>query len=123
LKLYHRIDIALDTFPYNGHTTSLDALWMGVPVITLVGSTVVGRAGLSQLTNLQLLDLVAYTTDQFVECAVQLTSNPLKLQELRSTLRQRMEKSPLMDGQRFAANMAKAYRQMWGAWCDKKIAG
>ena len=53
LELYHRIDVGLDTFPYNGHTTSLDSYWMGVPVVTLVGQTVVGRAGLSQLTNLR----------------------------------------------------------------------
>ena len=54
METYHQIDIGLDTFPYNGHTTSLDSFWMGVPVVTLVGQTVVGRAGLSQLTNLGL---------------------------------------------------------------------
>jgi predicted O-linked N-acetylglucosamine transferase (SPINDLY family) len=59
LQWYRRIDIGLDTFPYNGHTTSLDALWMGVPVVTLVGTTAVGRAGLSQLTNLKLIELAA----------------------------------------------------------------
>ena len=61
LELYHGIDVGLDTFPYNGHTTSLDSFWMGVPVVTLVGQTVVGRAGLSQLTNLGLPELVGHT--------------------------------------------------------------
>ena len=70
LELHHRIDIGLDTFPYNGHTTSLDAFWMGVPVVTLVGATPVARAGLSLLTNLGLPELVAKTREQFVSIAV-----------------------------------------------------
>ena len=69
LALYHQIDLGLDTFPYNGHTTSLDALWMGVPVVTLVGQTVVGRAGLSQSSNLGLTELVTRTPDEFVQRA------------------------------------------------------
>jgi predicted O-linked N-acetylglucosamine transferase (SPINDLY family) len=118
LETYHRIDIVLDTFPYNGHTTSLDALWMGVPVVSLVGKTVVGRAGLSQLTNLGLTELVAYEPGEFVRIARELALDRDRLSELRRTLRQRMEKSPLMDGQRFARNIEAAYRSMWKIWCE-----
>jgi len=115
---YHRIDVGLDTFPYNGHTTSLDALWMGVPVVTLVGQTVVGRAGLSQLSNLGLTDLVAHTPDQYVEIVVRLASDLPKLAELRSTLRERMLQSPLTDAVGFTRNIESAYREMWRRWCE-----
>ena len=118
LELYHRIDVGLDTFPYNGHTTSLDSFWMGVPVITLVGKTVVGRAGLSQLTNLGLTELIARTPEQYVQIAAELAGDLPRLAELRRTLRARMQASPLMDGPRFARNVEAAYRQMWRNWCQ-----
>jgi predicted O-linked N-acetylglucosamine transferase (SPINDLY family) len=116
LELYHRVDVGLDTFPYNGHTTSLDSFWMGVPVITLVGQTVVGRAGLSQLTNLGLPELIARTPEQYVQIAADLAGDLPRLAELRRTLRGRMQASPLMDAPRFARNIEAAYRQMWGNW-------
>jgi protein O-GlcNAc transferase len=118
LAQYRQIDIGLDTFPYNGHTTSLDSLWMGVPVVTLVGETVVGRAGLSQLTNLGLTELIANTPEQFVQIVVELTCDLSRLSALRHSLRQRMEASPLMDAPRFAQNIEVAYRGMWGRWCS-----
>src|SRR5262245_1688585 len=118
LAQYHQIDIGLDTFPYNGHTTSLDALWMGVPVVTLVGETVVGRAGLSQLTNLGLTELVATTPEQFVQIVAELTCNLGHLAALRHSLRQRMKESALMDAPRFARNIEVAYREMWRQWCS-----
>jgi len=118
LHTYDGIDIVLDTFPYNGHTTSLDALWMGVPVITLVGNTVVGRAGLSQLTNLGLPELVARSPEQYRQIAVDLATDRLRLAELRSTLRQRMQGSALMDAPRFARGIEAAYRSMWRTWCS-----
>jgi predicted O-linked N-acetylglucosamine transferase (SPINDLY family) len=117
LELYHRIDVGLDSFPYNGHTTSLDSFWMGVPVITLVGQTVVGRAGLSQLTNLGLTELIARTPEQYVQIATDLAGDLPRLAELRRTLRGRMRASPLMDAPRFARNVEAAYRQMWRNWC------
>jgi predicted O-linked N-acetylglucosamine transferase (SPINDLY family) len=117
LALYREIDIVLDTVPYNGHTTSLDALWMGVPVVSLVGETVVGRAGVSQLTNLELSDLVARDEQEFVRMAVRLASDVARLGRLRGELRGRMERSPLRDAERFARDMEAAYRWMWGEWC------
>jgi predicted O-linked N-acetylglucosamine transferase (SPINDLY family) len=114
---YSRIDVALDTFPYNGHTTSLDAWWMGVPVVTLVGKTVVGRAGLSQAMNLGLQELVAHSPDEFVSIAVGLSKDLVRLSELRAGLRARMQRSPLMDAPRFARNMEAQYRSAWQRWC------
>ncbi len=119
LAEYRHIDVCLDTFPYNGHTTSLDALWMGVPVVTLVGSTVVGRAGLSQAMNLGLPELVATTEDEYVAIAAALAEDLDRLSELHATLRGRMEASPLMDAQRFARGMEAAYRSAWTDWCAR----
>jgi len=117
LELYHRIDVGLDTVPYNGHTTSLDSFWMGVPVVTLVGQTIVGRAGVSQLSNLGLPELIAQTPQQYVQIATNLAGDLPRLAELRRTLRGRMQASPLMDAPRFARNVEAAYRQMWRNWC------
>jgi len=118
LGLYHRIDLCFDPTPCNGHTTSLDAFWMGVPTLTLVGKTVMGRAGWSQLCNLGLQELAAENPEQYVALAAHWANDLPRLQELRRTLRQRMEQSPLMDGKRFARHMEQAYREMWRRWCD-----
>ena len=114
---YHTIDISLDTIPYNGHTTSLDSLWMGVPVVTLVGETVVGRAGWSQLSNLGLTELAANNADEFGQIAVALATDRPRLQELRRTLRSRMTNSPLTDASGFTRGIEAAYRAMWKQWC------
>ena len=116
MELYNRIDIGLETLPYNGHSTSLDSYWMGVPVVTLVGQTIVGRAGYSQLMNLGLQELIAQTSEQYVQIATNLASDLRRLAELRSTLRSRMEKSPLMDVPDYARGIEMAYRDMWRKW-------
>lgn len=113
LEYYHRIDIGLDTIPYNGHTTSLDSLWMGVPVITLVGHTAAGRAGWSQLSNLKLPHLAATTEADFVRVTQQVAWDQDGLAALRHSLRERMQHSPLMNAPRFARHMEAAYHQMW----------
>jgi len=117
VRVYHEIDLGLDTLPYNGHTTSLDSYWMGVPVVTLVGATVVGRAGVSQLTNLGLTELIAQTPQGYIEIAAQLAGDLPRLAELRRTLRDRMRASPLMDAIGFARGIEAAYRKMWKTWC------
>ena len=117
LEQFQRIDIGLDPFPCNGHTTSLDSFWMGVPVITMVGETIFGRAGVSQLANLGLREFAATTAGEYAAVAVRLAGDVARLQELRGALRQRMERSPLMDAPRFARNMEAAYREMWKKWC------
>jgi len=121
LQLYHGIDLNLDSFPYNGHTTSLDGLWMSVPLVSLAGNTAVGRGGRSILANVGLPELVATTPEQYVQLAVALANDLPRLQELRSTLRQRMEASPLMDASRFARNIEAAYRQMWRKYCSSNL--
>jgi predicted O-linked N-acetylglucosamine transferase (SPINDLY family) len=117
-RLYHGIDIALDTFPYAGGTTTCDALWMGVPVVSLVGRTGVSRGGLSILSNVGLPELVARSEEQYVRIANELADNLPHLSQLRSTLRQRMEQSPLMDAPQFARDLEAAYRRMWHTWCE-----
>jgi len=119
LETYNRVDMGLDTLPYNGHTTSLDSYWMGVPVVSLVGQTAVGRAGWCQLTNLGLPELVARTEAEFVEIALSLANDLPRLAELRAGLRSRMERSPLMDVRTFARAIESAYREGWRAWCAK----
>jgi protein O-GlcNAc transferase len=118
LELYRRIDLGLDTIPYNGHTTSLDSLWMGVPVVTRVGRTVVGRAGWSQLSNLGLPELAAWNDDDFSMIAAGLASDLPRLAHLRATLRARMQQSPLMDAARFAHHVESAFRKMWRERCQ-----
>jgi tetratricopeptide (TPR) repeat protein len=113
LDSYRRIDVVLDTYPYNGATTTLDAFWMGVPVVTLVGPTAGGRAGLSLATNLGLPELIATKPDEYVEIAAGLARDPARLTALRWSLRDRLQSSVLMDGQRFAASVEEAYRAMW----------
>ena len=112
LSYFNDIDISLDTLPYGGQTTSLDSFWMGVPVISMLGNTAVGRAGASQLRNLGLPELIAESPEQFVAIAVALAKAPQRLIELRSTLRQRLLNSPLMDGPRFARHVEEAFRQI-----------
>jgi predicted O-linked N-acetylglucosamine transferase (SPINDLY family) len=90
---------------------------MGIPVITRLGNTVVGRAGWSQLNNLNLTDLAAHTDSEFTLIAARLAADLPRLANLRSTLRTRMQKSPLMDAPRFAKNIESAYRQTWQTWC------
>jgi protein O-GlcNAc transferase len=110
---YADIDLCLDTFPYNGHTTSLDALWMGVPVVTRVGRTAVGRGGLRQLFQVGLLECAADSDRGFVEAAVALANDRSRLATLRGELRGRLERSALMDGERFARHVEAAYRHAW----------
>ena len=115
LREYQRIDVGLDTLPYNGHTTSLDSMWMGVPVVNQIGKTVVGRAGWSQLSNLGMTELAARDDDGFVRTAVELATDLTRLAQMRRTLRERILASPLCDAKRFARSMEAAFRQMWTA--------
>jgi predicted O-linked N-acetylglucosamine transferase (SPINDLY family) len=118
LRFYHDVDLGLDTLPYNGHTTSLDALWMGVPIVTRVGDTCVGRAGLSQLFHLDLLEFVADSDTAFVAIAASLAADLERLRALRASLRERMRRSPLMDAERFAHCIEHAYRGAWRTHCS-----
>ena len=118
LGLYSRIDIGLDTFPYNGTTTTCEALWMGVPVIALAGERHAARVGVSLLTRLGLEDLIARTPEDYIEIARRLSHDPHKLSELRHSLRGRIQASTLGDGAAFTRELEDVYREMWRRWCD-----
>lgn len=118
LQLYSRIDIALDTFPYHGTTTTCEALWMGVPVITLEGDTHASRVGVSLLSNAGLAELIAHSTDEYISKAVALARDLGKLQSLRHTLRTMLSRSPLTDAKRFVHHLEKAYRSIWQRYCE-----
>ncbi|MEA2734261.1 MAG: protein O-GlcNAc transferase, partial [Humisphaera sp.] len=112
------VDIALDTFPYNGTTTTCETLWMGVPVVTLTGDTHVARMGLSILDSIGLSDLAqATTTTAYVETAVKLAGDVERLRELRARLREMISSSPLADAARLARQIESAYRMLWREWC------
>ena len=113
LARYRDIDIALDPFPYNGATTTCEALWMGVPVITLAGKTHAGRVGMSQMSNLRLTDLISRTPEEYIATAIQLASDLERLNMLRKELRSRLASSPLTDARRFTKNLEQAYLVMW----------
>jgi predicted O-linked N-acetylglucosamine transferase (SPINDLY family) len=117
LALYSRLDIALDTFPYNGTTTTCEAVWMGVPVITLAAKRHAGRVGVSILSNAGFGEWIAQTPEQYITLAAGLAEDVQKLAALRASLRQRMSDSPLCDGQAFARKIETAYREIWRAWC------
>lgn len=117
--LYNQIDIALDPFPFGGGTTTCDALWMGVPVVSLAGPTAVSRAGLSLLSNVGLPDLVAKDVDQYINIATRLANDVPRLKELRSSMRTRMQTSPLMDANAFTKNIEGLYRAAWKTWCTR----
>jgi predicted O-linked N-acetylglucosamine transferase (SPINDLY family) len=120
---YNEIDIALDPFPFCGGTTTCDALWMGVPVVTLSGKTAVGRGGRSILSNLGLPELIAFTTEDYIKIAVGLANDRDRLEALRRGMRARMLASALMDGEQFVRNIEALYRRIWRDWCDDSIGG
>ncbi len=117
LEAYGGIDIALDTTPYNGTTTTCEALWMGVPVVSLATGLHAGRVGLSLLTAVGLPELVADTPDGYVEIARGLAECGPRTAELRRTMRERVARSVLCDAAGFAPKFEAAVRGMWAAWC------
>jgi predicted O-linked N-acetylglucosamine transferase (SPINDLY family) len=116
LQLYNRIDIGLDTFPYNGTTTTCEALWMGVPVITLAGKTHRSRVGASLLSNVGLEEFIAESVEDYVEKGVSLANNVKKRKSIHRDLRSWMARSLLMDSARFIRSLEKTYHWMFNEW-------
>ncbi len=120
LAAYSRVDLALDPFPYNGLTVTLDALWMGVPVITWTGRLAVQRAGASVLTAAGLEGLIATTAEEYLKLALEMKRVVPRLPALRSNVRAALRASPLMDEAGFVRSLEAAYRNMWTSWVSKQ---
>jgi predicted O-linked N-acetylglucosamine transferase (SPINDLY family) len=118
LALYHEMDIALDTFPYHGTTTTCEAIWMGVPVVTLEGTNHRSRVGVSLLNNVGLKQLIATSPDEYVRIASSLGRDIPALEAMQRTLRERMLGSPLMDAFRFTHDIESAYQAIWNDWSE-----
>jgi len=120
LSMHDAVDVVLDTFPYTGGTTTCHALWMGVPVVSLVGDSAQSRGGASLLGAIGLDDLVVHTEEQYLEKACLLASDLGRLSALRAGMRARMLASPLMDIARFTGHLERAYRSIWRQWCQDR---
>jgi len=118
LAWYHQVDIGLDTYPYHGTTTTCEAFWMGVPVVTLVGSTHASRVGFSLLTRVGLDYFAADTPQAYVAKACALASQPQALSQIRQSMRARMMASPLCQAKTFTRQVESAFRTAWRTWCD-----
>jgi predicted O-linked N-acetylglucosamine transferase (SPINDLY family) len=119
LAVHHRVDLALDPFPCNGGTTTCEALWMGVPVITLIGNTFVSRAGFSLLSVAGLPEFGAATEEDYIDIADRCANDVRALAATRARLRERLRASPLMDEAQFTRDVEAAYRDLWQRWCTQ----
>jgi predicted O-linked N-acetylglucosamine transferase (SPINDLY family) len=117
---WNTVDVALDAYPFGGCTASFEALWMGVPMISLAGTRFVSRFGLTVLNRLGMDDLVASKASDFGAIAARLAGDHARLAALRSTLRDKMRTSPLCDGKAQAGYFEDAYREMWRRWCSMR---
>jgi len=117
---YHQIDIALDPFPFGGGITTCDAIYMGVPVVSLRGKTAVGRGGTSILSNIGMPDLIASSQEEYISIAKGQCSDLEGLAATRRGLREKFQQSPVMDGKRFAAEMEQIFRHVWVKHCETK---
>jgi protein O-GlcNAc transferase len=122
LAAYQRVDIALDPFPYPGGATSVEALWMGVPVLTMTGESFVSRQGVGLMMNAGLPEWVAIDGEDYVARAVSHAGDLQRLAAWRSGLRQQVLASPIFDASRFAGHFEAALRGMWQQWCRRQQA-
>ena len=117
LNLYNEVDIALDPFPFQGCLTTLEGLWMGVPLISLVGDTFLARTSLSLLNQIELEQFAVFDAGEYLDKAVALAGNMPYLSHLRATMRERMMTSSLCDAKQHAEDIEFVCRQMWHRWC------
>jgi protein O-GlcNAc transferase len=122
LALYQRVDVALDPFPYNGTTTTCEAMSMGTPIVTLRGRSHAGRVGASLLSAVGLPDLIAETPEAYIRLAAGLIADDPRLADLRGTLRRRLADGPLGDGPGMGVRMEAAIRSAWASWCAEPVA-
>jgi protein O-GlcNAc transferase len=117
LQTISSVDIGLDAYPFNGHTTTSHALWMGVPIITRSGSVPTSRVGASLMASVDLPELSTSSFEDYVGRAVELAQDLDGLVAIRASLRERMQRSALMDGARTTLGLQDAFRRAWRAWC------
>jgi predicted O-linked N-acetylglucosamine transferase (SPINDLY family) len=122
MATYQQVDIALDTFPYNGGTTTIESLWMGVPVVTLSGDHFVSRVSHSILKQLPLGDFITHSKQAYVDTCVALSSETQKLADIRTNLRKNVMESQLCNAKQFATDFEQALRGAWGQLCEQKKA-
>lgn len=115
------VDIALDSYPYNGTVTTCDSLWMGVPVVTLKGDLHCSRMGQSLLSQLSMEFLAVESADQYVTMASALASKPEAISQMRESMRLRMQASTLCKADAFVGQLEDAYQKMWQVWCEKQL--
>ncbi len=123
LRVYEEIDVSLDAFPWSGHTTACESLWLGVPVVTLRGRHHAGRMVAGILSCVGLGELIGDTPEDYHAAAVRLAGDVAGLAELRAGLRERVRQAPLCDGAGFTRGLERAYREMWRPWCERASAG
>jgi predicted O-linked N-acetylglucosamine transferase (SPINDLY family) len=111
--MYNEVDVGLDTYPYAGTTTTCEAMWMGVPVVTLAGRTHAGRVGISLLERAGLPELIAHDAAEYSRLALALARDTSRLEELRRTLRERLRDSSIVGGKGFMRSLEGAYLEMW----------
>jgi protein O-GlcNAc transferase len=117
LALYNEVDLVLDTFPFSGATSTYEALWMGVPVVTLLGDSMVARWSAAILDTVGHAELIARTTEEYVAKAVALATDPDRLRRYHETLRDRVARSAVCDGAARARQIERVFRAAWRQWC------
>jgi len=117
LEMYNEVDIGLDTYPYQGTTTTCESMWMGVPVVTRLGNMHVSRVGSSLLSSVGIGELATPDWEKYVDVAVELAQDPTRLSDMRGGLREKMSTSPLMDAIGHARSVEAAFREAWRRWC------
>jgi predicted O-linked N-acetylglucosamine transferase (SPINDLY family) len=118
LELYSAMDIALDPFPFNGATTTFEAMTMGMPVITLLGRNFVDRVAASIVTHAGYPEFIAKSEDEYVALAVAMASDPVKLNSMRQGMRDALHQSDLCNSEPYARNLEAALRNMWRSWAE-----
>ncbi len=122
MATYRHIDIGLDPTPYNGGTTTYQALWMGVPVVTLAGKNFCGRMSASILGNLGLDEFITESEEEYIRTAVRLAKNAPRRAELRIGLRETIRNARSCDPAAFTANLETKFREIWRDWCARRNA-
>ena len=120
LRLYQRVHVALDTVPYNGTTTTCEAMWMGVPVVCVRGHRHASRVSASLVSAVGHAEWIAKDAQAFVTIAASLAADAKALTTLRATLRSHMQQSPLVDAAAYSKRFHAAIRKCWGEWCGRR---